>query len=128
MANKDTTFVSEKRRAKRILAPVGTMALIKDGTGSMYRAGVRDISVVGILIYGYTSGGVYPVNTLIKNIFIDIPPCKLWNTMKVCLLIDTGKVVRSFFDQISKTFCYGIELENDSSYMKGKLENLIHNN
>ena len=125
MANRDTTSIPEKRRAKRIPAPVGTTALIKNSAGSLDTVYVRDISVAGLLVYGYISGERYPVSTLINGFLIDIPPCELTANSRVYLLVNGGKVVRAFFDQVSKTFCYGIELINQSSYAKERLESLV---
>ena len=126
MANKDTTSISEKRRAKRIPAPVGTTALMKNSVGSLDTVCVRDISVAGLLVYGYISAERCPVNTSMNGIFIDIPPCELTANSRISLLINSGKVVRYFFDQVSKTLCYGIELTDFNSYVKEKLEGLVN--
>ena len=128
MVNKNTIPIVEKRRAKRLPVPVGTIAFIKNSTGSTDKVYVGDISAVGILVYGYYSDVTYPVNTLVNDIVIAIPPCELRGTPRISLFVKEGKVVRVFFDQVLKTFCYGIELMNASTYIKGKLESLTGNN
>ena len=70
MANKDTIAISEKRRAHRFPAPVGTTAFIKDAALSIDKVYVRDISAVGMLVYGCYSEATYPENALIKDIII----------------------------------------------------------
>ena len=125
MANKDTTLFTEKRRAKRIIAPSGTTALFLSSTGSLDTVCVGDISVNGMLLCGYNSEEKYPANSLIYNIYVDIPPCKSSAGKRTCILIDRGKVVRSLYDQASKTFCYGIELMYKSSYTKNIIEGLV---
>jgi hypothetical protein len=127
MAGKDTTYISEKRSAKRIPAPVGTTALVTNSFQSLDTVSVRDMSAVGLLIDGRSSEEKYPVNTLINGIFLTIPPCELNANSSTCLFINKGKVVRSFFDQVSSTVWYGIELTNKSSHVKEMLEGLVNN-
>ncbi len=128
MASKDTTSILEKRSAKRIPAPVGTTALLTNNFDTLDTVCVRDISAVGLLIDGYSSEEEYPVNTPINGIFIIIPPCELSDNTSICLFINNGKVVHSFFDQVSSTRCYGIELTNKSAAVKEKLKGLINKN
>ena len=127
MANEDTRQISEKRRAKRILAPVGSSALFLSSGGSMERVKVRDISVIGLLLCDNRTTGKYPLNTSIYNIFVKIPRSELSAGSEICFLVDKGKIVRSFFDQSTGTVCYGIELGYDSSYVKDQIENLVKN-
>ena len=127
MANKDTVPSSEKRRAKRVPVPFGTTALFLSSGGSLDTTCVRDISVLGMLLCAYSSVEKHPINSSIYNIFIDIPPSELSPGNRICFVIDRGKVVRSFFDQTSGTFSYGIELTYESSYVKKKIEILVNN-
>ncbi len=126
MGHKNTSSNSEKRRAKRIPAPVGTTVFLRNSSGSLAKIGVKDISAVGLLVSGYDLIERYPINTSINNIIINIPQCKLSANSRTCLLIESGKVVRSFIDRVSGTVCYGIEFVNDSYYTKKKLESLVN--
>ena len=124
MANKDTRQISEKRRFKRIPAPIGTTVLLRNSGVGLDKIYVQDISLIGMLVCDHNSEERYPINSSINNIFVDIPPCELSDNKRIYLLIDNGKIVRSFFDQASKAFCYGIELTYNNSYVKGKIESL----
>ena len=126
MATKETKQISEKRRFKRIPAPVGTTALFKNIDGSLEKLHVRDISVIGMLVCGYNSAKRYPINSTINDILIDIPPDELNAGSRISLLIDNCKIVRSFFEQDSKILCHGIELTYKSSYLKEKIESLVN--
>ncbi|MEN8135514.1 MAG: PilZ domain-containing protein [Thermodesulfobacteriota bacterium] len=126
MANKDTIFTPEKRLYKRILAPIGTTALIKNSSGYMDTLYVKDISVVGILANGFISTEKYPINTLIDGILLNVPPCELSAYRRISLIINEGKVIHSLIDKVSKTVCYGIEFTNDSSYVKEILAGLAN--
>jgi hypothetical protein len=64
------------------------------------------------------------VNTLLDGILLDIPPDESGANGRMFLLINNGKVVRSFFDQDTITRCYGIELTSESSYVRHKLQSL----
>ena len=127
MANEDSRQIAENRRAKRILAPGGTSALFMSSGGSIERARVRDISVIGLLLCDYRTTEKYLLNTPIYNIFVNIPRSELSTGSEICFLIDKGKIVRSFFDQSSGTVCYGIELSYESSYVKDQIEHLVKN-
>lgn len=127
MANKETVLFSENRRAKRIPAPVGTTAILRNTGSSLDMLYVRDISVIGMLVCDYNSTEIYPINSSIDNIFIDIPPSELSSNKRICLLIDKGRIVRSFFDHASSALCHGIELTYENSYVKGKIESLVNN-
>ena len=105
MGHKNTIYNSEKRRAKRIPAPVGTTVFLRNSSGSLAQIGVKDISIVGLIVSGYDSIERYPINTSINNIVINIPQCELRANSRTCLLIERGKVVRSFIDRISGTVC-----------------------
>ena len=122
MIHKDTPPISERRRAKRLPVPSGTVAYIKNSKGSTDKVYVKDISAVGILVYGYYSDVTYPLNTLVTDIVISIPACKLRGTSRISLVVGEGKVVRSFFDPILKTSCHGIELMDANTYITGTLE------
>jgi hypothetical protein len=126
MVNNDTATLSEMRRAKRVIVPLGTTALFLTNYGSLDTTVVQDISVIGLLLSVYNSENKYPINTYIYNIYVDIPPSELSAGNRICFLVDRGKVVRSFFDQVSETFCYGIELIYESSYVKGQIECLVN--
>jgi hypothetical protein len=127
MANKDLAPFSEKRRAKRAPVPIGTTALFLSGVGSLEKIYVLDISVIGMLLCDYRSVQKYSLNSSIYNIYIDIPPSESNAASETRLLIDNGKIVRSFFDKASETFCYGIELTYESSYVKETIEGLVNN-
>ncbi|MEN8133961.1 MAG: PilZ domain-containing protein [Thermodesulfobacteriota bacterium] len=127
MVNKNTGPFSEKRRAKRISAPVGTTALLRNCGNPQDKIYVRDISLNGMLVYDYNSSETYPVNSSISNIFVDIPACELSANRRICLLIDRGKVVRSFYDQAAEAVCYGIELTYVDSYVKKMIGGLQNN-
>ena len=127
MTNKELAPFSEKRRAKRTPVPIGTTALFLSNVGSLDKIYVLDISVIGMLLCDYRSTKKYSVNSSIYNIYIDIPPSESNAASETRLLIDNGKIVRSFFDQASETFCYGIELTYESSYVKEKIECLVNN-
>ena len=122
MIHKDTPPISERRRAKRLPVPSGTVAYIKNSKGSTDKVYVKDISAVGILVYGYYSDVTYPLNTLLTDIVISIPACKLRGTSRISLVVEEGKVVRSFFDPILKTSCHGIELMDANTHITDKLE------
>ena len=127
MTNKDLAPFSEKRRAKRTHVPIGTTALFLTNAGSLDKIYVLDISVIGMLLCDYRSAQKYSVNSSIYNIYIDIPPSESNAGSETRLLIDNGKIVRSFYDKASETFCYGIELTYESSYVKEKIEGLVEN-
>ena len=127
MSDKDTDSFLEKRRAKRIAAPDGTTVLLRWDNGPLGPIDLMDISVAGMLICNYNNEKMYPVNSLINDIIIDIPPCELSNNSKIWLLINYGKVVRSFVDEVSKTSYYGIELIDENPYVKEKIASLVNN-
>ena len=127
MTNKELAPFSEKRRAKRTTVPIGTTALFLSNAGSLDKIYVLDISVIGMLLCDYRSTKKYSVNSSIYNIYIDIPPSESNAASETRLLIDNGKIVRTFFDKASETFCYGIELTYESSYVKKKIECLVNN-
>ena len=127
MDSKDSVPLTEKRRFKRIPAPVGTTALLRNSGTGRDKIYVQDISMIGMLVCDHNSEELYSINSSINNILVDIPPCKISDNKRILLLIDNGKIVRSFFDQASKAFCYGIELTYESSYVKGKIENIVKN-
>lgn len=126
MDNTVTNYISEKRRAKRIPVPVGTTALIRNSTGYIDTVHVRDISLAGLLISGDFSGERYPINKPIIDIILNVPSYELRANGRISLLINRGQVVRTFFDQVSKTLCCGIELIIESSYVKENLEALVN--
>jgi hypothetical protein len=126
MTKKFMIFTSENRRSQRIPAPVGTTVLIKNSAGYLDTLYVQDISVVGMLVNGYISEERYPLDTSLKGILLNIPPCELNAHSRISLLINEGKVVHSLVDQVSKTVCYGIEFMNESSYVKETLESLVN--
>ena len=127
MIHKDTPPISERRRAKRLPVPSGTVAYIKNSKGSTDKVYVKDISAVGILVYGYYSDVTYPLNTLVTDIVISIPACKLRGTSRISLVVGEGKVVRSFFDRASQSTCYGIEFTHKSLSFNDKIEKLVKN-
>ena len=127
MSNEDTGSFLEKRRAKRIAAPEGTTVLLRWDNGPLEPTRVEDISVSGMLICHFNDERIHPVESLINDIIIDIPPCELNNNSKIWLLINYGKVVRSFVDQVSRASYYGIELMDDNPYVKEKIASLVNN-
>jgi len=121
-------YKTEKRRAKRIIVPTGSTALFLNGAGSMEKSNVQDISAIGMLLCEYSgSAKKHPADSLIYNIYVDIPSSESNSGSRINLLVDGGKVVRSFFDQASETVCYGIEFNYESSYVKEKIERLVNN-
>ena len=120
-------YKTEKRRTKRINVPIGSTALFLNSAGSMDTSNVQDISAIGILLCDYDSlSEKHPIDSSIHNVFVDIPSSELNSGCKINFLIDEGKVVRSFYDQASKSFCYGIEFNHENSYVKDKIECLVN--
>ena len=96
----------------------------------MDSAYINDISESGILISDYPNKGELPLNSSINDIFVYIPQFEQSDRSAISILLCNCKIVRSFFDKNSQTTCYGIEFQQNSDYVREKIENLAqaHNN
>lgn len=128
LALTDPIYCLQRRRYKRVSAPSGTRAIFKLDNTIMDSVHVTDISAGGMQVCSGISSERYPVNSLINEIFIAIPPktngsvCK---SRRIMPLIRQGKIVRSFVDQESHLSCFGVSFSNDSSYVRKNLEELV---
>ena len=124
----DKIYYLQRRRHKRVTAPSGTRAIFKTNDKIMDSVHVTDISVGGMLICSGTPINKYPVNSLINEIFIAIPPkvdgsvCK---SRTILPLIREAKVVRSFIEQDTSLTCFGFSFNHGGSYEVEKLDKLV---
>ena len=115
---------SEKRQAIRVNTPARSRALFKSD-GILERTSIRDISSAGMLIVSPNERSGYALDSTIDDIVIGIHKDKSSTNKPICFFIHQGKIVRSFFDEGSKNYCYGVEFSYDSIYMKQKIEKFV---
>ena len=129
MAQPERIFSLQRRRHKRVLAPVGSKALFRGLDNRIDSAHIQDISEGGMQICVNSTTDKYPADSIINEIFIAIPP-KIRkgqeNTdRRIIPLIRSGKVVRTFYDQEHSVAYYGISFFCDSAYVKESVSNLV---
>jgi c-di-GMP-binding flagellar brake protein YcgR len=125
MANKETGTSIEKRRSKRVSAPIQATALFKNDIGGLDRIQIRDLSLDGMLICDNSKGKRYSTASEIKNLYLNIYVGDLNTGNKFFIFIDNGRIVRSFVDEASQTRCYGIEFFYSSPYTKDQFVDFI---
>ena len=127
MTNEEPSSFFEKRRAVRTLVPAKTTSFLINRNSSLDEVHVQDMSEVGMLISFKKNQYGYPVDFVINDILVHIPPSQLNAGHRSILLSYDGRVVRSFFDRVSQATCYGIEFIHKSLYRNGKIEKLVKN-
>jgi len=122
-------YLLQRRRYKRVLAPIGTRATFigLNGIDSVY---VQDISEGGMQVCINSAKDKYPTGSIINDIFITSLPKRKKNqansTRRTIPLINSGKVVRSFYDQEQSLSYYGIFFSSDSVYVKEGISRMIN--
>ena len=122
-------FFLQRRRYKRALVPNGTRATFKGPDNHIDSAHVKNISEGGMQICISSTKDKFPTGSIIKEIFITTPPMRRNNQAHInrwtIPLVNSGKVVRSFFDQDHSVSSYGISFSCDSAYVKENLRRMI---
>lgn len=127
----NTASFIEKRIVPRFQLPRGTTALFKKGDGSLATVYTRNISESGMLICDIFPVKRYRLDSIIKDIFINIPDDQIDEASrsndKTSLFIDQGQIVRYFLDEIPHTTCYGISFMDENTSIKKRINNLVNN-
>jgi hypothetical protein len=105
--------------------PGGTIALVKGEGVVLDIVIVRDISMVGMLICDHNVIEKFSTNSFIENIYLKTPFTNQETDSKSLIYIDSGKIVRSFTDEILKKTCYGIQFIYDNPYTKQQLMEVV---
>jgi len=116
----------ERRRAKRIQAPAGTTAILKDTLNSIDAVHVLNIGVGGMLICGNSVSEEFDIDSFIDEVIIDVPSTGVSSECRVCLVVNNARVVRSSLDKASQTMCYAISFLHENTYVIEKLEKLVN--
>jgi hypothetical protein len=122
-------FFLQRRRYKRVHAPNGTRATFKGPDNHIDSAHVKDISEGGMQICISSTKDKFPSGSIINEIFITTPPMRRRNqehiTRWTIPLVNSGKVVRSFYDQDHYVSRYGISFSCDSTYVKENIRRML---
>jgi hypothetical protein len=122
-------FFLQRRRYRRVLAPLGTKAIFKGLDNRIDTAHVQDLSEGGMLMCVNSTKDKLPTDSIINEIFITIPPkIKKEHTnvvRRITPLINSGKIVRTFYDQEHSISYYGISFFSNSSYVKESVNRLV---
>jgi hypothetical protein len=122
-------FFLQRRRYKRALAPNGTRATFKGPDNHIDSAHVKDISEGGMQICISSTKDKFSTGSIINEIFITTPPMRRSNHANITRwtipLVNSGKVVRSFFNQDHSVSRYNISFSCDSDDVKENIRRMI---
>lgn len=118
-------YFLQQRRYHRVETPIDTRVIFKGSDNRMDSAHVKDISEGGMLIYDNSVKNKYPVDSIIKEIFITIPPNQTTAGRIIAPLISTGEVLRTFYDHKQGATCYGVRFFYKSAYVKEKIHSFV---
>ncbi len=129
MSPPEKIYFLQRRRYRRVLAPLGTKAIFKGLDNRIDTAHVQDLSEGGMLMCVNSAKDKFPSDSIINEIFITIPPkIKKDQTnivRRITPLINSGKVVRTFYDHEHSISYYGISFFSNSSYVKESVNRLV---
>ena len=91
----------------------------------MASARVKDISEGGMLVFHNSGKDKYPVDSIIKEIFITISPKQTTGSRRIAPLINKGEVVRAYCDHEQGISYYGVRFLYKSAYVKEKTRDLV---
>ncbi|MEN8135781.1 MAG: PilZ domain-containing protein [Thermodesulfobacteriota bacterium] len=121
----DKVYYLQKRRYTRKTTPIGTRALFKGNDNHMDSAHVKDLSEGGMLIFHNSGKDKYPLDSIINEIFITIPPDQTSGDRRITPLINRGEVVRTFYDHEQGISYYGTRFFYKSAYVREKVRDLV---
>lgn len=121
----DKIFYLQKRRYHRVETPIGTKVIFKAIDNHMDNAQVNNLSEGGMLVCHNSGKEKYPVDSIIKEIFIAIPPNQTTAGRHITPLINKGVVVRAIYDHEQGISYYGIRFFFKSAYLKEKARALV---
>ncbi len=118
-------YYLQKRRYHRVATPIGTKVIFRKIGNHMASARVKDISEGGMLVFHNSGKDRYPVDSIIKEIFITISPKQTTGSRRIAPLINKGEVVRAYCDHEQGISYYGVRFLYKSAYVKEKTRDLV---
>lgn len=121
----DEIYYLQKRRYHRVETPSGTKVIFKEIDNQVDSAQIKDLSEGGMLVFHNSGKDKYPVDSIIKEIFITIPPNRTTGGRRIAPLINRGEVVRAFCDHEQGISYFGVRFFYKSAYVKEKARDLV---
>lgn len=118
-----------KRRHRRIPAPSGTKVIFKNHNNMTNFMHVKNISEGGMLICGNSSVNKHPLNSMINEVFLTIPPDiegeETSAAHRVLPFITKGKIVRTYQDLDSSISHYGISFQHENLNLSKRFNQVV---